>query len=70
MPDYDLDATVGVQQIRALGKGMAAFAAQVREDVNFAEGLADKASVDLLTESVRQIDKDLWFLDALLQSGR
>lgn len=70
VPEYDLDAMVGEQHIRALGKGIASFAARVREDINFAEGLGDKASADLLTEIVRQTDKDLWFLEAHLQTER
>jgi starvation-inducible DNA-binding protein len=70
VPDYDLDATLGEQHIRVLGKGMMSFAAQLRADIDLVEGLGDKASADLLTEIVRQADKDLWFLEAHLQDGR
>jgi len=67
IPDYDPTATLGDEHIRALRKGMAIFAAQLRADIDRAEALGDRASGDLLTEVVRQADKDLWFLEAHLQ---
>ena len=70
IPDYDLDATLGEQHIHALGKGIMSFAAQLRADIDLVEGFGDKASADLLTEIVRQADKDLWFLEAHLQTRR
>ena len=70
IPDYDLDATLGEQHIRALGKGIMGFAAQLRADIDLVEGFGDKPSADLLTEIVRQADKDLWLLEAHLQTRR
>jgi starvation-inducible DNA-binding protein len=67
IPDYDLDATVGQQHIRALAKGIARFGAELRTGIDSAEQLGDKGTADLLTEVVRQVDKDLWLLEAHLQ---
>ncbi len=68
VPDYDLAATTGEQHVRALAKSVASFAAQLRCDINLTEELGDKATADVLTEVVRQVDKDLWFLEAHLQA--
>jgi len=68
IPNYDSSATVGAQHIRALAKGVAKFAEQLRGGIGFTEELGDKGTSDLLTEVVRQVDKDLWFLEAHLQS--
>jgi starvation-inducible DNA-binding protein len=67
-PDYDLAATTSEQHVCTLVKGAASLAAQLRTDVGLAEELADKATADLLTEVTRQVDKDLWFLEAHLQA--
>ena len=66
VPDYDLFAIVGEQHIRAVAKGLASFSRQARADIELAEKLGDKATADLLTEIVRQTDKDLWFVEAHL----
>lgn len=68
IPDYELDTILGEQHIRAVGKGIVSYATQLRADIELAEELGDKASADLLTEIVRTADKDLWFLEAHLQS--
>ena len=39
-----------------------------RTGINLTEELGDKATADVLTEVVRQVDKDLWFLEAHLQA--
>jgi|SRR5579872_66789 len=66
VPDYDLSAIVGEQHLRALAKGLASFSRQARADIELAEKLGDKATADLLTEIVRQTDKNLWFVEAHL----
>ncbi len=68
VPDYDLGATTGEQHVRALVKSVASFAARLRTDINFTDELGDKATADVLTEVVREVDKDLWFLEAHLQA--
>jgi starvation-inducible DNA-binding protein len=68
VPTYGLDAVLGEQHIRVLTKGIAGFGARVRADIELAEKLGDKASADLLTEVLRQVDKDLWLVEAHLQA--
>lgn len=68
LPDYDWMIHLGEQHIRALGMALALFGSQLRGDLEFAEGLGDRASADLLSEIARQVDKDLWMLEAHIQS--
>jgi len=68
LPEHDLEAITGEQNIRALAKGLAALAAKVRAGIDTADSIGDKGTSDLLTEVVRQADKDLWFLEAHLQA--
>lgn len=67
LPQYDLDAVAGEEHIRALAKRLALVGAHVRAGVAIAHQLGDEATADLLTEIVRQADKDLWFLEAHAQ---
>lgn len=63
--EYDLSAIAGEQHIRAVAKGLASFSRQARANIELAEKLRDKATADLLTEIVRQADKDLWFVELI-----
>jgi len=69
LPEYELDAVNGDEHVRALACRLALVAGQVRAGVAAAHQLGDDATGDLLTEVVRQADKDLWFLEAHLQAG-
>ena len=66
--DYDLAGTSGEQDVCGRVNAVASLAAQLQTDISLAEGLGDKATADLLTEVTRQVDKDLWFLEADLQA--
>ncbi len=48
------------EHIRALGITLALFRSHVRADAEFAEGLGDRDSADLVLEVAKQVDKDLW----------
>lgn len=67
LPQYDLDAVTGVEHIRALAKRLALAGGRVRACVAAAHQLGDDATGDVLTEVVRQTDKDLWLLEAHVQ---
>jgi starvation-inducible DNA-binding protein len=69
VPEYDLEAVAGEDHIAALAKRLAQVAGHVRTGVAVAHQLGDDASGDLLSEIVRQADKDLWLLEAHLQVG-
>lgn len=69
LPQYDLDAVSGEEHLRAMAQRMALVASQVRSGVAIAHQLGDDATGDLLTEALRDLDKDLWFVEAHLQIG-
>lgn len=69
LPQYDLEAVTGEEHVRALAKRLAPVAGRIRASVAVAHQLGDDATGDLLTEAVRQADKDLWFLEAHVQVG-
>jgi starvation-inducible DNA-binding protein len=68
LAEYDLNAVAGEQHVRALAKSLAAVANASRTGIDQAGKLDDQATADVFTEIVRQADKDLWFLEAHLQS--
>ncbi len=67
VPQYDLDAVNGEEHVRALTKRLALVGGRIRTSVAAAHQLGDDATGDLLTEILRQMDKDLWFLEAHVQ---
>ena len=67
LPEYDLAAVKGEDHLNALIDRVSRVANAVRTDIDRADDLGDKGTSDLLTEIVRQLDKDLWFLEAHLQ---
>jgi starvation-inducible DNA-binding protein len=69
LPQYDLDAVSGEDHLRALAKRLSLVGGRIRAGVAVAHQLGDDATGDLLTEIVRQADKDLWLLEAHLQEG-
>lgn len=68
LPSYDLAARTGEEHLRVLARQLAAFAFHVRAGIDVAEQLDDPATADLLTEVLREVQKDLWMLEAHLQS--
>jgi starvation-inducible DNA-binding protein len=68
IPEYDLGAVDGPEHVKALVKNIAKFATLVREAIDQTDSLGDKDSADIFTEVSRQTDKDLWFLEAHIQS--
>ena len=68
LSEYDLNAVSGEAHVRALAQQYSHYAAAVRAAISTAEANDDADTADLYTEISRQIDKDLWFLEAHLQS--
>lgn len=68
LKEYDLNATKGEAHVKALAAQVAAVGNAARQAIDRSDALGDKATADLFTEIVRQADKDLWFLEAHLQS--
>jgi starvation-inducible DNA-binding protein len=69
LPEFPRDAIDGKQHLEALIERYARYAADNRKALDEADDEDDKASADLFTEIARTVDKDLWFLEAHLQSA-
>jgi starvation-inducible DNA-binding protein len=65
---YPTEITQGVQHVDALANAVANFGAKVRKGIDEAARAGDADTADLFTGISRQIDKDLWFLEAHLQA--
>ena len=70
LPAYPTDITEGVQHVDALSGAVASFGAKVRKGIDEAAKVGDADTSDLFTGISREIDKDLWFLEAHLHAKR
>jgi len=70
LPPYPTDITQGVQHVDALSTAVASFGAKVRKGIDEAAKAGDADTSDLFTGISREIDKDLWFLEAHLHANR
>ena len=68
LPPYSLTISSGPQHLEALSSALAAFGASVRRAIDESAGFGDADTADLFTEVSRETDKQLWFLEAHLQS--
>lgn len=68
LPEYPSVLPEGLEHVAALAERFAQYGAFVRQEIDRTAELGDAATSDLLTEIQRVIDKQLWFLDAHLQS--
>ena len=67
LPEYDLSAVSGEEHVRTLADRYGRYGSSVRTAIATSGDLGDDDTADLYTEISRQIDKDLWFLEAHLQ---
>ncbi|MEB3067486.1 ferritin-like domain-containing protein, partial [Parvimonas micra] len=68
LPPYPEDVTQGIQHVQALANAVASFGAQVRSSIDEAARAGDADTSDLFTGISREVDKDLWFLEAHLHA--
>jgi len=61
---YPLDITSGGDHVESLSSSLAAFGTQVRSGIALATELDDADTADLFTQISREIDKQLWFVEA------
>jgi starvation-inducible DNA-binding protein len=67
LKEADLSASDGASQLKWLVHNVAHHANAMRQAVNESDDLGDKITTDLFTALTRELDKDLWFLEAHLQ---
>lgn len=68
--DYPADISDGKQHLSSLADRVAAFGGSIRECIQLTAELGDANSADLCTEISRDIDKQLWLLEAHLQANQ
>lgn len=67
LPAYPLNITEGVQHVEKLAHAVARLCQAVRAGIDRATEWGDQGTADLLTGLSRELDKQLWFLEAHLQ---
>ncbi len=66
LPAYPTTLTTGKAHVEALSTALAAFGAKIRQSIDSADKAGDKDTSDLFTGISREVDKDLWFVEAHL----
>lgn len=69
LPAFPADVFDGLKMVEALADRTAALAKSVRKGIDEVDEMGDADAADLLTGLSRQLDKNLWFLEAHLQKG-
>jgi starvation-inducible DNA-binding protein len=67
---YPKDISEGAQHVDALSASVADFGAKARKAIDESARAGDAGTSDLFTGISREIDKDLWFLEAHLHAKR
>jgi starvation-inducible DNA-binding protein len=67
---YPENIVEGLQHVDALAAALAQFGKKIRKGIDEAGKQGDADTADLYTGISREADKNLWFLEAHLQSGR
>jgi starvation-inducible DNA-binding protein len=67
---YPLDIRDGTEHLRALSNVVADFGAKVRAAIDATADWGDATTSDVFTQISREVDKDLWLLEAHLGSQR
>jgi len=68
LSEYPLEITDGTGHVDALSSALADFGRFVRKNIDEAADIGDQDTADLLTEISRETDKNLWFVEAHIQS--
>jgi starvation-inducible DNA-binding protein len=68
LEEYPLDIAAGMRHAAAVGEKLAAFGKSIRSDIDHAAELGDADTADLFTQISRDMDKQLWLVDAHLQA--
>ena len=68
LPEADLTAADGPAMIKILVHNVGHYTNALRSAIQEADDLDDAVTVDLFTSVTREMDKDLWFIEAHIQS--
>jgi starvation-inducible DNA-binding protein len=68
LTEYPLEITDGTSHVDALSTALADFGKKVRKNIDEASELGDQDTADIFTEISRETDKNLWFVEAHIQS--
>lgn len=69
LPEFPAGTTDGLAVVGALVERYAAVGGRARDGIGEADEAGDPGTADLLTGLARDLDKNLWFLEAHLQRG-
>jgi starvation-inducible DNA-binding protein len=67
--EYSLETVTGEEHLKVVAAVLAQFGKAVRKDIGAAAELGDADTADVFTEVSREIDKQLWFIEAHLHDG-
>ena len=67
--EYPFDIAAGRDHVAAIAARLATFAGRARSAIDSADQLGDADTADIFTEISREIDKQLWFVEAHLQAS-
>jgi starvation-inducible DNA-binding protein len=70
LPKYPIDAQAADQHLRALQVSFSTYGAGARAGIDHADEAGDKDTADLFTQTSREVDKFLWFIEAHLEPGK
>jgi starvation-inducible DNA-binding protein len=69
LQEYPVDAVAGIDTLAVIADRLAAYGSAMRAAIEKALALDDQDSADLFIEVSRAADKQLWLIEAHLQSG-
>ena len=68
LSEYPHEITDGASHVDAVSTALADFGKAVRKGIDDAADLGDQDTADIFTEISREIDKQLWFVEAHIQA--
>jgi starvation-inducible DNA-binding protein len=68
LTEYPHEITDGAAHVDALSTALADFGKVIRKGIDEAADLGDQDTADIFTEISREIDKQLWFVEAHIQA--
>jgi starvation-inducible DNA-binding protein len=70
LAEFPLEISTGLAYVAAVSDRLAAFGKAARAAIDSAAQFGDPDTADIFTEVSREVDKQLWFLEAHLQADK